>query len=627
MDWNIFDVFGIPVQEIPENAILQWDWCKRVLVELPAETLTCDDIIDCVQWELDNIWAALNGKIGCTQVASCPVIIGLQDQINVLPNSILGDVKFYVNSLNDSVTTEVANWDTMSIYWLDGLRFLTNPISGVHELRLPSGANDRDVLVWRDSAGWAVWETISDCLCNQIATCPSITALENMYTALQNQINYLLWLDPSDQPVLTCSDVARCIWAGTTDVDHAMAQWIINWIEWDNLLASITAIENEVASIEIRTCANVMACAGISAMWTEISNLWIRVTDNEWNITSLETNYTTILWLVNNHEGRIAAIESDILTLQWQWASNVIRTCLDVMACPDIIALVNNVANLDGRVTAIENCCADITVNEWSTEITDSLSNLTFVETYFSLTETSAWVVSIDLDYSALMNCSNIMAELDWCSEFDTYITNLINATVDCNFIVWEVTWCTAFEDLVNSIVWSSLIDKYGTYRDSASGELKQSVIYNYWDKLGFGTNTIWWTELFKFYWSQINGIINVENTIESWIWIMLESWNWVVHMHTATWTSGNNTHSFVSNSDTWNWDLLRSNINWWWTPLTISRKWIIWIWNEWSINLANWADWDVLYEWNWRIRMSWNNLVFERYESGSWVQKWQFNS
>lgn len=466
MDWNFFDVFGIPVQEIPENAILQWDWCKRVLVELPAETLTCDDIIDCVQWELDNIWAALNGKIGCAQVASCPVIIGLQDQINSLPNSILGDVKFYVNSLNDSVTTEVANWDTMSIYWLDGLRFLTNPISGVHELRLPSGANDRDVLVWRDSAGWAVWETISDCLCNQIATCPSITALENMYTALQNQINYLLWLDPSDQPVLTCSDVARCIWAGTTDVDHAMAQWIINWIEWDNLLASITAIENEVASIEIRTCANVMACAGISAMWTEISNLWIRVTDNEWNITSLQTNYTTILWLVNNHEGRIAAIESDILTLQWQWASNVIRTCLDVMACPDIIALVNNVANLDGRVTAIENCCADITVNEWSTEITDSLSNLTFVETYFNLTETSAWVVSIGLDYSALMNCSNIMAELDWCSIFDTYITNLINATVDCNFIVWEVTWCTAFEDLVNSITetrvntydWKSII-------------------------------------------------------------------------------------------------------------------------------------------------------------------------
>jgi hypothetical protein len=45
-----------------------------------------------------------------------------------------------------------------------------------------------------------------------------------------------------------------------------MAQWIINWIEWDNLLASITAIENEVASIEIRTCENVMACAGISAM-------------------------------------------------------------------------------------------------------------------------------------------------------------------------------------------------------------------------------------------------------------------------------------------------------------------------------------------------------------------------
>jgi hypothetical protein len=294
-----------------------------------------------------------------------------------------------------------------------------------------------------------------------------------------------------------------------------------------------------VASIEIRTCENVMACAGISAMWTEISNLWIRVSDNEWeisairgilsplqstvsslwaslssaewNITDLQTNYTTILWIVNNHAGRITSIESDILTLQWQrasnvirtcsdvmacgwitdlvnltanlgwrvtaieddiltlqwqWASNIIRTCSDVMACSGITNLVNLTANLEWRVTAIENCCADITVNEWSTEITDSLSNLTFVETYFSLTETSAWVVSIDLDYSALMNCSNIMAELDWCSEFDTYITNLINATVDCNFIVWKVTWCTAFEDLVNSITetrvntndWKSII-------------------------------------------------------------------------------------------------------------------------------------------------------------------------
>lgn len=422
MDWNIFDVFGIPVQEIPENAILQWDWCKRVLVELPAETLTCDDIIDCVQWELDNIWAALNGKIGCTQVASCPVIIGLQDQINALPNSILDNVKFYVNSLNDSTTTEVANWGTMTIYWLDWLRFLTNPISGVHEFRLPSGANDRDVLVWRDSAGWAVWETISDCLCNQIATCPSITALENMYTALQNQINYLLWLDPSDQPVLTCSDVARCIWAGTTDVDHAMAQWITNWIEWDNLLASITAIENEVSGIEIRTCANVMACAGISAMWTEISNLWIRVSDNEWeisairgilsplqstvaslwaslssaewNIVDLQTNYTTILWLVNNHSGRIAAIESDILTLQWQWASNIIRTCSDVMACGWIIDLVNLAANLEWRVTVLESL--RLSVMGWDTFVWWNIRTIRFDDTWFSVTLTAPWVITVE---------------------------------------------------------------------------------------------------------------------------------------------------------------------------------------------------------------------------------------
>ena len=42
---------------------------------------------------------------------------------------------------------------------------------------------------------------------------------------------------------------------------------------------------------------------------------------------------TDLVSLTANLEWRVTAIEDDILTLQWQWASNVIRTCSDVMAC------------------------------------------------------------------------------------------------------------------------------------------------------------------------------------------------------------------------------------------------------------------------------------------------------
>ena len=533
MDLDVFEVFGIPTQEIPENAILQRDWCSWSFIQLPSETLTCDDIIDCVQWELDNLWAAVNWKISCQQLASCPAFVGLQTQIDNLPDSILGGVHFYVNTLNDSASSEFMNWDVVQFYWLDGIRVLTNPVSGVFEVRLPSWANHRDVLVWDEDSNWVVWSTIADCLCNQIATCPSITALENMYTALQNQINYLLGLDPSDQPVLTCSDVARCIWAGTTDVDHAMAEWILHRAERGNLMDQIWDIITEMATITIRNCTDVMACQGIQNLVNTVTAHGVRIDDLEWEVTAirgivnnhtdriaaleasvdgydtiiaqLQTNYTQVLALVNNHEWRITANEADILTLQWEMAANIIRNCSDVMACPgiqnlsngyvnlltrmedteweisaiwdilnplsntvaslttgldnvdwvlaalqnnyiQILALTNNhewritaieadilalqwwtswdvirtcsdvmacqgildlvfaTADLDWRVTAIENCCGAISVNQWDTEITNKLINLTFDEDYFSLTENPSWVVTVTLNNDFIDN-------------------------------------------------------------------------------------------------------------------------------------------------------------------------------------------------------------------------------
>ncbi len=425
MDQNVFDVFGIPVTDIPENAILQWDWCNWTFIELPQDTLTCDDIVDCVQGELNNLWAAVNNKITCSDLATCPTIIWLQNQIDALPAAILGDVNFYFNNVNGWITTQIDNWGTIEFQGLNGLRYVTDPVSGVINLMLPSGWQQWEVLSWDDDSNGVVWSNFVDCLCEQIQNCPSITALENMYTILQNQINYLLWLDPSEQPVITCSDVANCIWLWATDVDNALDQYIQNRQNWIDLVADvdtnaaniatntadiatntsniwniqtdITDINNELATILIRECADVMACQWIIDMWTNIATIDVRVNDNEWEISSIWTLLNTVNNTVNNLEPRVNWLETDVADINNELMTFEIRTCADVMACPNIIALVNNVANLDGRVTAIENCCEWLDIYEWSTLISEDVNNMIFNEDHFNLVESSGWVVEISL--------------------------------------------------------------------------------------------------------------------------------------------------------------------------------------------------------------------------------------
>ena len=70
-------------------------------------------------------------------------------------------------------------------------------------------------------------------------------------------------LDPSSQPVLTCSDVANCIWIGATDVDSALDHFITSRSNWVDLLVNIQDIETEISTITIRDCNDVMACSGI----------------------------------------------------------------------------------------------------------------------------------------------------------------------------------------------------------------------------------------------------------------------------------------------------------------------------------------------------------------------------
>lgn len=127
-------------------------------------------------------------------------------------------------------------------------------------------------MVWDETLGVAVRTTVIDCLCEQISTCSVITTLQAMQTSLQNQINYLLGLDPSQQPVLTCSDVANCIWTGATDVDSALDHFITSRSNWVDLLVNIQNIETEVAAITIRDCNDVAACPLIVDLIDRISN-------------------------------------------------------------------------------------------------------------------------------------------------------------------------------------------------------------------------------------------------------------------------------------------------------------------------------------------------------------------
>lgn len=184
MNENVFDVFGIPTWEIPDNAVLQRDWCDWKFIELPVSTLTCPDIVACVQPDLDNLRAAVNGKLECADLAACQTIIDIVTDVAALPATILGSVELYLQTNNDAVNTLIPNAWTIEFTWVNGIS-AEQLSAGVVTIWLPSG-NDWDVLI-RNT--WTASRTpFSTQLDSMLSASVIIQTLQAQIVGLQAQI-------------------------------------------------------------------------------------------------------------------------------------------------------------------------------------------------------------------------------------------------------------------------------------------------------------------------------------------------------------------------------------------------------------------------------------------------------
>ena len=190
MNEDVFDLFGIPVSDIPDGAILSWDWCKWIFIERPdvLSPLACPDVVDCVQPEIDNLWAAVNGKLECLDLAACPIIIGMQSDITALPATVLGSVAWSLQTNNDGVTSVVNNGDTVEFNGINWLSCDQN-VLWVVTVSLPAWSTTGDIMT-RDDVAWTiVRQPAATNMATLISQSPEIQALKAQIISLQDQIN------------------------------------------------------------------------------------------------------------------------------------------------------------------------------------------------------------------------------------------------------------------------------------------------------------------------------------------------------------------------------------------------------------------------------------------------------
>jgi len=251
---------------------------------------------------IDQIYVDIAGFITCADLPSCQAIIDINAAIAALPAQILAQV--YWRAFDWSNEFNVPNGSLVTFQWLDWLRVIADTVNHIISVGLPmAGRTDGAVLTRQGS--FAVWSDPLTLSCQQVLSC-----VQPLLDAIQTQLDNI------------CGTVTNC-------------PIIINMLDdIDNLQEQVAILAG--APDAILTCTDVQNCMDpiITGLQNQINTLTT-------NLTNLEIE-----------------LDNEVLNLQQQITNHItndqIMNCNDVMACPWILQLTNDVNNL------ITNLCDEV---------------------------------------------------------------------------------------------------------------------------------------------------------------------------------------------------------------------------------------------------------------------------
>lgn len=222
----------VPAQILP-NMVPFFDGCNWTMVVLPADWMTCPEVIACMEPTITAMQLDINTKLECSDLAACQTIIDITSSILALPATILWQVEFIASSINTGTNFTVGNNWLLAFQGTMGMR--VDASSWFINIMLPGGGLDWEILT-RNATTWLAERSEPDDLyCDRIQDC-----MQPLIDGLQNQINNINawgWAGTDDfvsstafNPTSWILSMFRVLW-GFMTVD-------ISWVNTDDYLVS-----------------------------------------------------------------------------------------------------------------------------------------------------------------------------------------------------------------------------------------------------------------------------------------------------------------------------------------------------------------------------------------------------